>query len=446
MNKTELKVFFPPYFPSVNSECRLFPTLHPTKHCKFPGLLVEVESSSLINSNLQILTLLAHDANYKIIPFTYESMGYVSEDPALGLPELESMLLNGSLDLISMGFQKTEHRESLFSFSEIMYYVHTRLLRQKREHNLTQMWSFFRTYDSKIWLLFAAAILAQWAFCVLVRRFEAYTLKQKPIGVLECGWQVVRLQLLQPEKVNFQCLCGSFSVCLYSILQCSILLGVFGSFILASIIRPLPHISDPIVQLIHSIKKGEHFLVTNDPRNWFYEGINTSDLFPFAEMRLAVQSNPIKIVGWRDEALDLVANDKGVMFQQADEGSYYRSIDYCDIRAIEENMPMIGSHLMIRPYHPLLPLLNRAILNNRPKIRVITSKYLNFAEWNNKCPKHSRFFALTLAPYTGLGIVGFGLFGFAFFILAAEIVVETTRRYLECKLQPLLRHRKHRLS
>ncbi|KAI6193149.1 hypothetical protein M3Y96_00987700 [Aphelenchoides besseyi] len=34
----------------------------------------------------------------------------------------------------------------------------------------------------------------------------------------------------------------------------------------------------------------------------------------------------------------------------------------------------------------------------------------------------------TLAPYTGLGIVGFGLCGFAFFILTAEIVVENVRR------------------
>ncbi|KAI6195765.1 hypothetical protein M3Y94_01026400 [Aphelenchoides besseyi] len=434
MNQTEIRIFYPPYFPAVNANCQRFPTLHPIKHCKFPGLIVE------------ILTLLAHDANLKIVPITYESMGYVKTDATFGLPEIENMLLNNTLDLMAMAFQKTEHRESLFSFTEIMYYVHTRLLRKHQVRHLTQMWSFFKTYDTNVWLLFAAAILAQWAFCVLVRRFEAYTLKQKPISVLECGWQVVRLQLIQPEKVNFQCLCGSFSMCLYSILQCSILLGVFGSFILASIIRPLPHISDPIVQLVHSIEIGEHFLVTNDPLNWFYERIKTSDLFPYAEMRKALKSNPIKIVQSRDESLNLVVHDKGVMFQQADEGSYYRAFDYCDIRAIEENMPMIGSHLMIRPYHPLLPLLNRAILNNRPKIRVITSKYLNFAEWNNKCPKHSRFFALTLAPYTGLGIVGFGLFGFALFILAAEIVVETTRQYLECKLQPLLRHRKHRLS
>ncbi|KAI6171627.1 hypothetical protein M3Y98_00883600 [Aphelenchoides besseyi] len=434
MNHTELRVFFPPYFPAVNSECRLFPTLHPTKHCKFPGLLVE------------ILSLLAHDANLKIVPITYELLGYVKSDATFGLPELENMLLNNTLDLIAMGFQRTEHRQTIFAFTEVMYYVHTRLLRQKRDHNLTQMWSFFRTYDTKIWLLFAAAVLAQWAFCVLVRRFEAYTLKEKPVSVLECGWQVIRLQLIQPEKVNFQCLCGSFSVCLYSILQCSILLGVFGSFILASIIRPMPHVADPIAQLVHSIEIGEHFLVTNDPLNWFYERINTSDLFPYAEIRKALKSNPTKIVQDRDEGLNLVVHDKGVMFQQTDEGSYYRAVDYCNILAIEENMPVIGSHLMIRPYHLLLPVLNRAILNNRPKIRVITSKYLNFAEWNNKCPKHTIFAALTLAPYTGLGIVGFGLCGFAFFILTAEIVVENVRRYLECKLQPLLRHRKHRLS
>ncbi|KAI6170106.1 hypothetical protein M3Y98_01205000 [Aphelenchoides besseyi] len=132
-----------------------------------------------------ILSLLTHDANLKIVPITYELLGYVKSDATFGLPELENMLLNNTLDLIAMRFQRTEHRQTIFAFTEVMYYVHTRLLRQKRDHNLTQMWSFFRTYDTKIWLLFAAAVLAQWAFCVLVRRFEAYTLKQKPVSVLQ---------------------------------------------------------------------------------------------------------------------------------------------------------------------------------------------------------------------------------------------------------------------
>lgn len=38
-----LRVFWPPYFPSVNLDCVRFPTLHVTKYCPYPGLLVEVD-------------------------------------------------------------------------------------------------------------------------------------------------------------------------------------------------------------------------------------------------------------------------------------------------------------------------------------------------------------------------------------------------------------------
>ncbi|KAI6170325.1 hypothetical protein M3Y98_01227900 [Aphelenchoides besseyi] len=412
MNQTELKVFYPTYFPSVNAECQRFPTLHPTKKCPFPGLLVE------------ILTLLAHDCQLKIVPSTYLTMGYVEESVSVGFDELEQMMLNGSLDVLAMGFQDTERRRSLFEFSEVMYFVRTRLLRQHRVQSFIQMWSFFKTYDRNTWIAFAAAVLAQWIFFVLVRRFEAYKLKQKPTSVLDCAWVVIRLQLLQPEKIDFQCICGLFSCLVYSLLQCSILLGVFGSFILVSIIRPLPYISDPIAGLVQSIKLGNHYMVTDDSLNWFNERINSSELFPYAELRSALKSNPRKIVRTRDEALNLVANDNGVMFQQTDVGSYYRMSNYCNILAIEDNMPLVSSSLMLRPNHPLLPKLNRAIVGNRPRIRGIVHKYLTLAEWKNKCSDPKAFTTLSLAPYTGVIIVASGLFGFAFLVFGTEIAIK----------------------
>lgn len=51
-----------------------------------------------------------------------------------------------------------------------------------------------------------------------------------------------------------------------------------------------------IEQLIEKISKREFHMVTTNLGGWFYEEINKSRVFPFSELRAAVQDNPASIV------------------------------------------------------------------------------------------------------------------------------------------------------
>lgn len=44
---------------------------------------------------------------------------------------------------------------------------------------------------------------------------------------------------------------------------------------------------------------------------------------PYPELKQALDSNPLRVVLSRVEALSMVENDNALLFQQVDEGSYY---------------------------------------------------------------------------------------------------------------------------
>lgn len=52
---------------------------------------------------------------------------------------------------------------------------------------------------------------------------------------------------------------------MFSVLQCSILLGVFSSFILVSLITKRVDVDNPMSEMIDAIAGGEYYMVTNDP-------------------------------------------------------------------------------------------------------------------------------------------------------------------------------------
>ncbi|KAI6174512.1 hypothetical protein M3Y97_00999000 [Aphelenchoides bicaudatus] len=63
--------------------------------------------------------------------------------------------------------------------------------------------------------------------------------RTRPPNAFESAFQILRIQLLQPDtqQVSFQTKAGKFSLFFFSLVQCSILLGVFSSFVLANIIN-----------------------------------------------------------------------------------------------------------------------------------------------------------------------------------------------------------------
>lgn len=77
----------------------------------------------------------------------------------------------------------------------------------------------------------------QCCLCVIIRQTETQMNNANPISILESGWQMVRLQLLQPEKVFFKSKAGKMSIIFFSLIQCAVLLGVFSSWILSNILR-----------------------------------------------------------------------------------------------------------------------------------------------------------------------------------------------------------------
>ncbi|KAI6184865.1 hypothetical protein M3Y97_00642300 [Aphelenchoides bicaudatus] len=387
-----LKVYWPPYWPAVNLDYSTFPANGVSKYTMFPGLMVE------------IMKILAKDANLTIIQ--KNDYDFTDRFPFIDLQTLIQLVNEDEIDVIGMGFQHTEKREKLLDFSEYLYNVNTRILRRTKERKFAFLLGW-------IFLL---------VFCQLVRYFESHTLKVKPPSLAECAWSILRLQLLQPEEVQFHSFSGNFAICVFSLFQCSILLGVFSSFILASIITRKPDFSDPMIEMIKSIKSGEFYMVTNDPNKWFFEKINSSSETPFHELNAAMRNNPFKVVESRSEVLSLVENDNALLFQQVDEGSYYEAMSRCGITIIEANMPPVRAHLTMRKNHPLMKRLNETIIRNRHRLIGIALKYYRRAQQYDKCPHDGNYRSLTISPFIGLSIfcmsiivVAFGVFGIEYF-------------------------------
>lgn len=141
---------------------------------------------------------------------------------------------------------------------------------------------------------------------------------------------------------------------------------------------------DAVLQHLH---RREYFLVTYNIKNGIFELINTSHMYPYVNIRNALRFNPVREVPTVDEALQLVVARQALLFHTEEYDSFYRSMTLCDLTSMEEDMPVITSHLMFKKGFRHLTRINRAIEANLAKIQQIKAKYARYLYSKQKCER-----------------------------------------------------------
>ncbi|KAI6230275.1 hypothetical protein M3Y99_01083100 [Aphelenchoides fujianensis] len=414
MNATAriLRVFYSGVFPIVSPYCSQLPHMTTSKWCPYPGLLVEV------------INLVAREAGLTIVPITRADLSYNLTGNFVH-DQLDVLMADPHLDLVATSMQVTEERAEKYSFSEPLYQVATRALKRMKSGKYEHMWSFFETYGLSTWAGMAGAWLIQLLFCVLVRQAEAKLSGMRPLPVSESAWQVFRVGMMQPEKVHFRLSSGKVAFFFFSLLQGTVLLKIFSSIILASMIRWHEE-PDSMREILHHLEKRDYYLVTHNPQ-WMAELMNVSRAFWFSGRLIsALDSNPIRWVETNTEALELVETDTALYLHLVDDSVYYESLSHCGLEVLDEEMPALDAHFMLRKNHPLLPLLNRAIRANREALRRILEKYIRYMDTLDKCAdpdyvEEEVKRPLGLSPFGGVLIVCLCIMSVALVCLLLEI-------------------------
>ncbi|KAI6224068.1 hypothetical protein M3Y95_00844200 [Aphelenchoides besseyi] len=406
-----LNVFFPDYFPFVSNECARFPSLHVTERCLLPGVLVE------------IIHAISTETNLTIIPRTALDFGYeLSELDDIGT-FLYGLIENGTIDLVASSLQWTEKRAERFEFTEPIYEAQTHVIKRRHEGKYDKIWGFFSTYDNKTWIALAIAWILQFVFCLIAYCCEANLTQQSPPNPAEVAWRILRIMLMQPDNVEFKTKSGKFSLFFFSLLQGTVLLGVYSSCILANIIHSNQSRSpETMAKLLQDLRNNEFYIAATNPQKWIFEKINTSTEFPYSELRTALIGNEIHVRPRIDEVIDLVVEDRGILFNQDDDRSFFESLKHCELTALYDSMPRVRAHLMFRKNHPHLSVVNSAIRTNRLLFQRILAKYSDRAMKKVRCGGTVGYEALKLTPYTGVLLVCFVIAFIGVVILGLEIM------------------------
>ncbi|KAI6192789.1 PBPb domain-containing protein [Aphelenchoides fujianensis] len=432
-SSSSLRVFYYGNFPLVNSFCPHYPPLHASAFCRYPGMMAE------------IITLLAKETGMRIIPVTMKDLiakGLIPDDDHLKnvhydvssneLAFLNDFLDNGTIDLIADPEQRTVELEERFQFSEMLFYTATQVITRRKYNDLDHLWSFFGPYRPETWAFMLVAWLVQMLACVVMSRVEARITNERPAAFFDTAWRVCRVVLLQPEQIPFRTKAGKFSLLVFSFLQCILILGVFASLILASMLAHHPSTYQKIAGLIRHLQRNEYHLVTSNA-NWTTALLSSTNSYPFSDIRRALENNPPRVVDTPEAALEALQDEDNFLFQLMDSPTYFLSRKLCGLVAITDEMPRLKSYFLYRRQSPFIAAWDRAIRDNRMIIQQIVKKYSNDMQRYSNCEPRPSNQQLKLPPYVGLSIVCLGIILVAAVMLAAEVGIHRWKRRKDVK-------------
>jgi hypothetical protein len=146
---------------------------------------------------------------------------------------------------------------------------------------------------------------------------------------------------MQYEPFECQTRAGKFSILLFAFLQCSILLNLYSSWILANIIQRDIKVSDKSVAHVLKLLNGNegYYFATDVPDLWLFDMVNHSSGYPYAEFREALQRNPLRIMDNVGETLNEIIKGKAMTFMQDDDRVNFYSRRFCHFESIRLGMP-----------------------------------------------------------------------------------------------------------
>ncbi|KAH7706635.1 Protein W02A2.5 [Aphelenchoides avenae] len=371
--------------------CDHFPTFVATPKCAWPGYCPEILSIVAKNLNARITPVLMNVTEGQA---DYGSLVDGKWTGVLGAVE------SGMVDTACILYQKTD--------------AQTHIAARKRDELVANgMWEIFQAYSSLAWLAMGIMLTIQALCCLFIARAEVDLKQRKDFSPLDMIWKLLRLQLSQPECTDFYTKAGKLTIFVFALMQCLLLLGMYQSWILSSIIRtvdlrPFKNVDDLFLQLT----TGKHRFASYYPGHWFWDNTfrSSSSDFRYKTIREAVAAYPILNFTDAKGALDCVDSGKCVLVTQRDDYTTYLSSEYCDILFVTEGLPEVSAHFVFRKDNPLVDLFNDAITEEMVHIMRVARRYFNnvHLEKRERCDHYgeaAKYRPLGIVPFLGLVVV-----------------------------------------
>jgi hypothetical protein len=201
-------------------------------------------------------------------------------------------------------------------------------------------------------------------------------------------WKMLRLQLQQSNgPLVFRTLAGKFTMTVFALLQCLLLLSLYQTWIVYSLARPKP--SAPFAsldELLRQLELGKETLVRRREysfqllRSWFYDEMAYSSDKPYQELRTILAKHPPVEVNRSAEVLTYLSKGKYVTVTTEDDRVHFMASTECDIMMVYDDMPMKPTHMVFRKGYPLLERVNDAILEESVNIKRIMTRYDEYSK------------------------------------------------------------------
>ncbi|CAD5214821.1 unnamed protein product [Bursaphelenchus xylophilus] len=414
MNSSVLRVLYAGGLPGINTNCTGFPVLTPRKSCQFPGLHVE------------IIKRIADVLNMTIEPYYHEGelpvVGSIIDGKITGLM---GYIHNGSVDTIALMVGQSEERRKYFEFTDPLYYSLGKVFINMPENTWDKYFAYFQSYQCNSWFAIGVALILQCLLTVLVHKVEG-ELKQEAVRctISESVWQIIRLQLLQPETLEHSSTAGKFSVVIFSLVQCTVIMGVLSSYIFSNLVRPPQPIPfKSLYEFTSLLEAGTLHLVDVSSTGPMYDMIQTSNASDLVLLRRALKQNPVRKTNSVEHALEMMDEPGAVLVRYEDEHLAFEAYKKCDIYISEALLPPSRGYLMFKKGYPRMEEVNKAIGLEYHNFRKMWLKYLRSYRGQLGCspPGYRRIEAHY--PYIGTVLMLFLTESLALLVFFLEVFV-----------------------
>ncbi|KAI1707390.1 glutamate receptor U1 [Ditylenchus destructor] len=370
----KIRVLFAKNPPDAFTDCIHFPTMQPTMECPFPGWCVEIlyHLAQYLHFTIEPVIMNARVGEVNWGTYTNGSWNGV-----LGYIE------NGTVDTACLFYQRTGLRAKHFSFTypiintKPAYAVHAR-----PEDISSTMWNAFTPYAKSTWMAMVIIWLIQTAYCIFVTKVEVRMQRRSEYRPYQIMWKFLRLQLYQPDRFDYVTIAGNFAVLVFTIMQCRLLLDMYQTLLLSSLLQP--SVADPFTNardMIKMIASQRYHLITNYIGNWYFEELRNSNVSHYKSLRGATANNPVHVANSVTSALDKVEAGGYIYPIQQDSLAMQMAKRRCNLVFVTEGLPEMSSHFIFQ--HVLrnnrtqyfLDALNDAIIMNMDFIRRTFAKY-----------------------------------------------------------------------
>ncbi|KAI6219684.1 hypothetical protein M3Y95_01092900 [Aphelenchoides besseyi] len=256
---------------------------------------------------------------------------------ATHVPFLEKVvgLYNGSYDLFGYTVESTKGRLEDFEFSEALYESTTKFAVRRSDSRIKSVFDFFTVYGVDVYSLLFAAFVVFTMFGILVRLAEFRLFLRKQIGIGEFLWQMLRLQLIQSENLAYKLKAGNISLITFAFFQCVLVISLYQSWVLTSLVRSRSILPFKIQDLVTVIKNKQFYFVAAREKEWYYEMINKTFESPFYELRAAMIENPVRVVHRNSLVLKELNGGRAIAVIQDDTAISYSVTKECDLVFLE---------------------------------------------------------------------------------------------------------------